>query len=80
MPQLSLRIRTEIGTSGNDVFRYFCDTCGNAVYTQSADGTFFVKAGLIEGGLQTEPVAHGFIENLPAWADGVKTGYRKEGQ
>lgn len=68
----------ETAESGNEVLRHFCDTCGNAVYTQAVDGTCYVKAPVMKG-LHNDPVAHIFTRNLPAWAEDVKTGDRKKG-
>jgi hypothetical protein len=68
---------TDKAESGNDVFRHFCDTCGNAIYTQTVDGTLFVKGPVMEG-LNNVPSAHLFTRNLPTWAEGVKTGDRKK--
>ncbi|KAK9419400.1 putative CENP-V/GFA domain-containing protein [Seiridium unicorne] len=67
----------EKADSGNDVFRHFCDTCGNAIYTQTVDGTFFVKGPVLKG-LYNNPIMHVFTRNLPTWAEGVTTGDRKK--
>ncbi|KAH6656905.1 Mss4-like protein [Truncatella angustata] len=72
-----LKVFKEKADSGNDVFRHFCDICGNAIYTQTVDGTFFVKGPVMKG-LHNDPVAHIFTRNLPRWAEGVKTGDRKK--
>ncbi|KAI0120727.1 Mss4-like protein [Xylariales sp. AK1849] len=74
-----LKKYTDRADSGNDVYRYFCDTCGNAIYTQAVDGTVFVKAPVIKGAIDGDPSLHIFTRNLPAWADGAKTGQRKAG-
>ncbi|KAF3014296.1 hypothetical protein E8E14_012191 [Neopestalotiopsis sp. 37M] len=73
-----VKIFKETAESGNEVLRHFCDTCGNAVYTQAVDGTCYVKAPVMKG-LHNDPVAHIFTRNLPAWAEDVKTGDRKKG-
>ncbi|KAI1854326.1 hypothetical protein JX265_012495 [Neoarthrinium moseri] len=72
-----VKVFKEKADSGRDVFRHFCDTCGNAIYTLAADGTCFVKAPVLKGALHNDPVAHIFTRNLPTWAEGVKTGDRK---
>lgn len=63
--------------SGNDALRHFCGVCGNAIFTQTVDGTLYVK-GPVMNSLNNEPVAHIFTRNLPAWAENVKTGDRKK--
>jgi hypothetical protein len=64
------------GDSGKPVLRQFCDTCGNALWSEIVDGTLLVKAPVIPGALEREPDKQIYAKNLPAWADGVKTGMR----
>lgn len=71
------RAKTETGDSGKPILRQFCDTCGNALWSEMVDGTLIVKAAVIPGALDIEPDKHIFAKNLPIWADGVKTGERR---
>ncbi|KAK8039480.1 Mss4-like protein [Apiospora rasikravindrae] len=60
--------------SGKSVLRRFCGRCGSGIYSEIEDGNCFVKAPIMEGGLEPQPVAHIFTRNLPEWAQGSKTG------
>ncbi|KAH8662329.1 Mss4-like protein [Xylariales sp. PMI_506] len=72
-----LKLFKEIADSGREVHRYFCDTCGNAIFSQIQDGTIFLKAPVLEGALDGTPDLHIFTRNLPAWAEGVGAGDRR---
>ncbi|KAK8133661.1 hypothetical protein PG984_005673 [Apiospora sp. TS-2023a] len=64
--------------SGKSVWRRFCGRCGSGIYSEIEDGTCFVKAPIVEGALDNQPVAHIFTRNLPGWAKDSKTGNQVE--
>ncbi|KAK8094832.1 hypothetical protein PG997_001517 [Apiospora hydei] len=64
--------------SGKSVLRRFCGRCGSGIYSEIEDGNCFVKAPIMEGGVEPQPVAHIFTRNLPEWAQGNKTGNQVE--
>ncbi|KAK8087280.1 Mss4-like protein [Apiospora phragmitis] len=40
--------------SGKSVWRRFCGRCGSAIFSQDEDGHCYVKAPVMEGGLETQ--------------------------
>ncbi|OCF42499.1 hypothetical protein I317_03615 [Kwoniella heveanensis CBS 569] len=56
------------GSSGNDVTRAFCGTCGSNLWTAVADpNLIFVKAGLFPPGSVPSPNTHLFAKNMEDW-------------
>ncbi|WVQ94376.1 hypothetical protein IAU59_001455 [Kwoniella sp. CBS 9459] len=56
------------GSSGNDVTRVFCGTCGSNLWTAVADPSLiFVKSGLFAPGTVPTPTAHLFAKNMEDW-------------
>ncbi|WVF66762.1 hypothetical protein IAT40_001504 [Kwoniella sp. CBS 6097] len=56
------------GSSGNDVTRVFCGTCGSNLWTAVADpNLIFVKAGLFAPGSVPAPTIHLFAKNMEDW-------------
>ncbi|KAK8862715.1 GFA family protein [Apiospora arundinis] len=63
--------------SGKTVLRRFCGRCGSAIYSEAEAG-IFVKAPMMEGGLDVQPAAHVFARNLPGWAQSANTGNKMQ--
>lgn len=55
------------------MLRRFCGVCGNAIWSQVADGTCYVKAPVIPGALHKQPTMAIYQQNLPAWSADIKT-------
>ncbi|KAI9633294.1 Mss4-like protein [Dioszegia hungarica] len=75
------KVYTAKGSSGNDTYRYFCGTCGSAIYTGlEAGDPNFVKTGLFNPGDVPAPKMELFCRNMESWEKVHEGAERKEEQ
>ncbi|ORY82083.1 Mss4-like protein [Protomyces lactucae-debilis] len=72
----NVKVYQNKGDSGNELKRCFCATCGSPLYSEAADGTYYVKGGNMQEdkGLEGKPNLSIFCRSRPDWATPKEAG------
>jgi hypothetical protein len=71
----------DVGSSGQPVYRHFCESCGSPIFSElaMAPGVLFVKAGTLDAPFESTPALEVYAKHAAIWLTPVNGAKRFAG-